>query len=649
MMNLREFDNFIGGGSYVRCIGKKSIDTSTCDLKEAQEWLDRGNQIGWWLRSGYIVVDIDEGKKEALECIKRTKLRTFMCKTGKGIHLYFKTDKEYPQNIRMLLPIGLKCDFRCAGKGYVLLPYNTIDGRAFNKIKDIVPMPIEWTPLLGRKSKESLLGMKEGDGRNTNLFNHLMAFKHRGAKKNHIISIANVINDVVFDSPMSEKELDAIIQHTKKYKTEKGSGNNPYIIYNSNGAASKVNARAINDYFVNQGGIFIKGYDAYKYHNGVYQEATLRLKTDIKEMINEDSLISAGRINETYKLVAEDIRLHKENINADTDIINFKNTMYRISTTEKFEHDSTYLSTIQIPHELTEIKKPIRETRLLKFLKLTKIPKEDIEMLLSYIAYCMTLSYGLKTFLVLLGKSNTGKSVLIRFIENLVGYTNTSSLSMHELNMRFYPSQLYNKLINTCADNSSLPLSSIENLKKITGGDQIMHEKKGQEPFFFVSFAKLIFSFNQLPLQLEEKSNAFYKRMRILVMNEELYLNDIYVEKLCSPESMEEIIPHLVTYLPLDEIPQTARSLEQIELLRCDSDTIHSFISSECDTTNKDAITMKKDFFDGYRDWCFINQRKPHGKYVVLRYMRTLCEEIRHPYNGEACWRGIKLLKKGGK
>ena len=79
----------------------------------------------------------------------------------------------------------------------------------------------------------------------------------------------------------------------------------------------------------------------------------------------------------------------------------------------------------------------------------------------------------------------------------------------------------------------------------------IMHERKGKEPFFFVPFAKLLFSFNQMPLQLEEKSNAFYKRMRVLSMNRELYLNNKYVNNLCSNDSIEEIIPHLLAMLPL--------------------------------------------------------------------------------------------------
>ena len=138
---------------------------------------------------------------------------------------------------------------------------------------------------------------------------------------------------------------------------------------------------------------------------------------------------------------------------------------------------------------------------------------------------------------------------------------------MHELNMRFYPTQLYNKLLNSCADNGSFPLSSIENLKKITGGDQIMHEKKGREPFFFIPFAKLLFSFNQMPLQLEEKSNAFYKRIRILSMQKDLFLDNRYVNSLCSESSITEILPHLLHRLPIVEIKSTKESDKLVENL----------------------------------------------------------------------------------
>lgn len=579
-MTLSEFNALIGQDSYVRCMGKKRLDTAIVDEAAADAHIFSGGQIGWWVRTGYIVVDIDEGKEQALKVIKALGLKTLMAKTPKGLHLYFKCNKEYPQRVGMILPCGLKCDFRCANKGYVILPFGSED-RKFNKQRVIADLPEEFTPMANRK--ESLLGLKDGDGRNATMFAHLMAYKNRGASDDQIAKMAEVINKYIFAQPMDEAELDKIVENTKHYERSQ-QFDNPYLIYSSKGVPTSVNYRAICDYFVNRGDTFVLGGECYLYKNGVYSESSSYVRNTIKDMIGVDTLITQNRIMEAFKLLTDDTRIQKQTneLNVDKNLINFQNGVWDIEKKELLPHDSKYLQTLQIPHVVGEYK-PFKETRLYDFFKKTGLPTEDIKMLLKYMAYCLTLDYGLKTFMILCGQSNTGKSVLIRFFETLVGHSNVSSLSMHELNQRFYPAQLYNRLLNSCADNKSSALNSIDQLKKITGGDSIMHERKGKEPFFFVPFCKLIFSFNQLPLQLEEKSNAFYKRMRILFMNNELFLNNDYVNDLCSEEGVSEIIPYLLKMLPLREIPRTSRSDKYVETLREDSDSIHAFLTKCCD------------------------------------------------------------------
>lgn len=642
-ITLEEFDAIVGQDSYVRCMGKKRLDTAIVNCQSADAHVFSGGQIGWWVRSGYIVVDIDEGKEQALAVVKQLGLKTLMAQTPKGLHLYFKCDKDYPQKIGMVLPCGLKCDFRCANKGYVILPFGS-EGRKFNKCNKIAELPQEFTPMINRK--ESLLGLKEGDGRNATLFAHLMAYKNRGASDSQISEMADIINNIIFEEPMTQEELDKIVENTKHYEASK-QFDNPYLIYNSKGVPTNINHRAICDYFVNKGDIFVIGGECYQYKDGVYTEASSHVRNIIKDLIVVDNLITQNRIMECFRLICDDVRLQKESseLNSNRNLINFQNGVWDIEKQELLPHDSKYLQTVQIPHKVMDYV-PFKETRLYRFFKQTNLPKEDIMMLLKYMAYCLTLDYGLKTFMILCGQSNTGKSVLIRFFETLVGRQNTSSLSMHELNMRFYPSQLYNRLLNSCADNSSLPLSSIENLKKITGGDQIMHEKKGKEPFFFVSYAKLIFSFNQLPLQLEEKSNAFYKRMRILFMNTELFLNNDYVNDLCSEEGVTEIIPYLLHLLPLREIPRTSMSDKYVEALREDSDSIHAFVAQVCvigpnQSVGKDAL------YEAYCKFCIDNGRESHKKHSFMRNMRSQgFKEVRHTRSREYMWSGIGLRKE---
>ena len=642
-MKLSEFDSLIGQDSYVRCMGKKRLDTAIVNEKAADDHVFSGGQIGWWVRSGYIIVDIDEGKEQAMKVVKRLKLKTLMAQTPHGLHLYFKCDKEFPQRVGMVLPFGLKCDFRCANKGYVILPFGS-PGRRFNKCRKIAELPPEFTPMINRK--ESLLGLKDGDGRNATLFSHLMAYKNRGATDSEIEKMAGIINDIIFDDPMEESELDKIVENTKRYEASQ-QFDNPYLIYSSKGTPTNINHRAICDYFVNRGDTFVLGGECYQYRDGVYVEASSHVRNTIKDMIVVDSLITQNRIMECYRLICDDVRLQRTTaeLNRDKNLINFQNGVWDIEQGKLLPHDSKYLQTLQIPHKVGEYV-PFKKTRLYDFFKKTKLPKEDVKMLLKYMAYCLTLDYGLKTFMILCGQSNTGKSVLIRFFENLVGRMNVSSLSMHELNMRFYPAQLYNRLLNSCADNSSLPLSSIENLKKITGGDQIMHEKKGKEPFFFVPFCKLIFSFNQLPLQLEEKSNAFYKRMRILFMNTELFLNNEYVDDLCSEEGVTEMIPYLLHLLPVMDIPRTTMSDKYVEALRQDSDSIHAFISKNCELGIGKSVE-KNSLYDAYCRFCLDNGRESSKKHSFMRNMRSQgFKETRDSKSREYLWSGISLKRR---
>ena len=640
-MKFQEFNSLIGQDSYVRCSGKKRIDPSIVDEDSALEHINNGGQIGWWVRSGYIIVDIDEGKEEALKIVKKLKLRTLMCKTPKGLHLYFKSNKDYPQRVGMVLPFGLKCDFRCANKGYVILPWGSAN-RSFNNCKEIAELPPEFTPLIG--CKDSLLNLKEGDGRNSTLFTHLISYKNRGASDDEIEEMAELINRFVFKDSMSSKELNQIIKNIKKYESKQGF-ENPYVIYTDKGKPSQINSRAVCDYFVNEGNTFVLGAECYQYKGGVYTESSSYVRNTIKNMVEYDKLIQQSKIMECFRLLVDDTRIQKSSseLNRHTGLINFKNGVWDIENKELIPHDSKYLQTIQIPHEVKEYV-PFTETRLYDFFRKTKLPKEDIKMMLRYMAYCMTTDYGLKTFMILVGQSNTGKSVLIRFVENLVGRQNTSALSMHELNVRFYPAQLYGKLLNSCADNKTLPLSSIENLKKVTGGDLIMHEKKGKEPFFFTSFAKLLFSFNQLPLQLEEKSNAFYKRMRVLRMNNELFLNNEYVNDLCSDESIEEVIPYLLLLLPLTEIPRTKLSNSCVEALRQDSDSVHAFLSKMC-IEDEEAIVSKNVLYQAYSEFCIESGREAHKKQNFLRSLRSLGFVETRNKNREAAWKGIELKK----
>ena len=53
-MKFETFNKLVGQDSYVRCTGKKRIDTGIVNLQKAQAHVFSGGQVGWWVRPGYI-------------------------------------------------------------------------------------------------------------------------------------------------------------------------------------------------------------------------------------------------------------------------------------------------------------------------------------------------------------------------------------------------------------------------------------------------------------------------------------------------------------------------------------------------------------------------------------------------------------------
>ena len=56
-------------------------------------------------------------------------------------------------------------------------------------------------------------------------------------------------------------------------------------------------------------------------------------------------------------------------------------------------------------------------------------------------------------------------------------------ISLQALNERFYPSMLQGMLLNACADISSDALMQVDNIKKATGEDVVICERKGRDRF----------------------------------------------------------------------------------------------------------------------------------------------------------------------
>lgn len=625
-MTLQQLTEIFGDGNFKLCNGKKAIDANLYGIDQAQRWLDNGGTIGLWCPKGFVIVDIDD--REQAEILNKI-TATLKCKTPHGMHFYFRTEKNIRQVVKAHTPIGLRIDTRTAEKGYCVLPYNCedrewIDGQIEELPNWIAPLEIS------QKSEEYIkVGAGDGDGRNDALIRQVMRLKKEQFDNLSISNIVSIINNYVWAEPLDNQEIDGILKHAGQYTPfQKKESQIDFCLYNEKGNCCGINHKALVDYLVANYPMFTLGGIIYYYKDGVFSPNPLEIKAIIKNLIAEPKYQRQGQINEIFNLLMDDLRIAIQDsmCNQHKNLLNFKNGMFDIETQQLYGHSPQYLSTIQIPHEYVANDLSPEDIQLVDFLRQTKLAPDDVNMVLDYMAYSMTTDNTKKCFMCLVGGSNTGKSTLINVVNALIGKHNNSALSIHDMAVRFYPAQLKDKLTNTCADNSSDSLNDIANLKKITGNDEIMYEDKGCKPYFFLPFAKLWFSFNTLPLQLEEKSDAFYERIRIAEMKNKIVLTQRYVDDLISPESISSIIPVLCKRLKgLKKIKPSKNSKLLSDRLRSESDSIHSFLTQKTQRTGDYQDYVAKDtMYNEYSRFCLQEDRIPYKRNMFYRQIEVL-------------------------
>jgi P4 family phage/plasmid primase-like protien len=127
-------------------------------------------------------------------------------------------------------------------------------------------------------------------------------------------------------------------------------------------------------------------------------------------------------------------------------------------------------------------------------------------------AWLMTPDTSIQKAILLMGDGANGKSTYLRAVLSFIGRQNVAAISLHRLeNDRFSVARLVGKLANICPDLPSEDLSSTSIFKAITGGDALLAERKFEESFEFVPFARLVFSANHPP-KSQDASSAFFRR-----------------------------------------------------------------------------------------------------------------------------------------
>ena len=244
----------------------------------------------------------------------------------------------------------------------------------------------------------------------------------------------------------------------------------------------------------------------YVYEGGCYRlYSNDMLMGVIKQYIADydEELIKMSKVTEVLKQITTDLRyIGQDELNANETLINFKNGLLSVSedSLQLTPHTPTVYSTIQIPCDWTGEPKPTPVFDAYMH-TLTNGDKALEHLLLEFIGVCISNIKGwrMKKALFLVGDGDTGKSQLKSLVERLLGKGNYIGIDLKEIEARFGTGAIYGTRLAGSSDMSFLSVDELKTFKKITGGDSLYAEFKGQQAFEFTYNGLLWFCMNRLP------------------------------------------------------------------------------------------------------------------------------------------------------
>ena len=261
-----------------------------------------------------------------------------------------------------------------------------------------------------------------------------------------------------------------------------------------------------------------------------------------------------------------------------------------------------------------------------------------IRMLLEeVIGYCFYRKNELGQAFMLTGDKANGKSTFISCIRTILGEANTSALDLKELGDRFSTSMIFGKLANLGDDigDDFLQGSQVAVFKKIVTGDRIKAERKGQDPFEFNPYTKLLFSANDIP-RMKDKTGAVLRRLVIIPFNDRFskYLEDgvtidpkfrPYIKYELNEQSSVEYmikigIDGLKRIIENNGFTKSKKVQQQLDEYENENNPIKAFIEDNGIESIENEATA--DVYKRYQVFCADNNMQPMGKIVFSKQIK---------------------------
>lgn len=558
-----------------------------------------------------ILIDVDDFDQSEIlfKIVNDLKLKCRVYKTTRGKHFLFKNTEQQTCKTHTKVAVGLTVDIKVGVKNsYEVLKFDGKEREILYDTEEYEMVP-KW--LFPIKTKQDFLDMESGDGRNQALFNYILTLQSNDFTENESRECIELINKYILKDSLPSSELEVIIRDESFKKPTFYKGNT--FLFDK-----------FATYMKNQFHIIKINNQLHLYEDGIYVTGQDKIESKMIEVV--PSLNRAKR-SEVYAYI--NLLIRKNLRTLDANLIAFKNGVYNIEDGSFTDFSPDYIITNKINWNYNpSAKSELAETTLKKF----ACNDEKIEKLLKeVIGYCFYRYNELGKAFILTGDKSNGKSTFLDMISYLLGQENISSLDLAELGERFKTAELFGKLANIGDDIKGDFIPDLAIFKKLVTGDRVNAERKGQDPFEFNNYSKMLFSANKIP-RVKDETGAVLRRLIIVPFNAKFTKDDKdydpYIKyKLRSDEVMEYLI--LVGLNGLKNVLTnkgfTISEKVETELQEFDemNNPILMFIRDNDENDIKNHTT--NEVYLNYTEYCRESGLNPLGK---IEFSRQMCKNF---------------------
>lgn len=611
---------------YVQTRGKRCVEKfkDVQRLKTYDEVKDLPEFAGI-LNGESILLDFDdeEQAKAAFQMVQDMQLKCRVYKTNRGVHVMFKNHSVQKCGTATRLACGLRADIKVGLNAYSVLKFKgqerpiLYDSGAYDEV------PAFFTPV---SSPTEFWNMGSGDGRNQTLFGYILTLQSNGFSQDEAAHCIRVINKYVLAEPLPERELNTILRDEAFEQEVKP------VFFNGKTFLFDKFAEYIRD----KAHIVKINKQLHIYNDGVYVACNEMIEA---EMIKHLPGLNQAKRTEVLRYLS--LLIREEVKQSPARYVAFKNGIYDIVSDQLLPFSEKYVIVNKINHNFN----PGAHAELVDE-TLDKLACHDPEiraLLEEVVGYCFYRRNELGKAFVLVGDgsmekgASNGKSTFYSMITAMLGEDNISSLDMKELNEKFMNAEIFGKLANIGDDIDDGYIPSSAMFKKFVTGERVQVQHKGEKPFQFKNYAKMLFAANEIP-KIKDRGGAIQRRLVIIPFLAHFSKSDPDYRPFISTELQE---PDCIEYLIQLGMRGLKRVLENHGFTESDKVKLQL---DDFEETNNPLIGFFKDnigltvenqtntaIYAMYTEYCIVNNHNPMSKIAFSKQItKRFGVELKH-------------------